>query len=51
LHVMIELQDVNSPGSTYVLLYNRTQDFLQGIYSHLASQQIYEVGFMRQVAK
>ena len=51
LQIMIELQDVNYPGSTYVLRYNRAQDVLQGIYFHPASQQSYEVGFVRQVAQ
>ena len=51
LRVMIELQDVAYPGSTYVLAYDRAQDVLQGIYFHPASQQSYEVGFARQVAK
>jgi len=51
LQVMIELQDVNYAGSTYVLRYNRAQDALQGIYFHPASQQSYEVGFVRQVAQ
>jgi len=51
LLIMIELQDVNYPGSTYVLRYNPAQDVLQGIYFHPASQQSYEVGFVRQVAQ
>ncbi len=51
LQIMIELQDVNYPGSTYVLRYNRAQDVLQGIYFHPASQQSYEVDFVRQVAQ
>lgn len=51
LQVMIELQDVNYPGSTYVLRYNRAQDVLQGIYFHPASKQSYEVGFVRQVVQ
>jgi hypothetical protein len=51
VQVMIELQDVGYPGSTYVLRYKRAQDTLQGIYFHPASQQSYEVGFVRQIAK
>lgn len=51
LQVMIELQDVNYLGSTYVLAYDRAQDVLQGIYFHPASQQSYEVSFFRQVAQ
>ena len=48
---MIELQDVNYPGSTYVLSYDRPQDLLRGIYFHPVSKQSYEVGFVRQVAQ
>jgi hypothetical protein len=48
VQVMIELQDVNYPGSTYVLSYDRTQDILEGIYFHPATKQSYEVGFVRQ---
>ena len=51
VQVMVELQDVNYLGSTYVLRYDRAQDVLQGIYFHPASKQSYEVGFVRQVAQ
>ena len=51
LQIMIELQDVNYPGSTYVLSYDRPQDILLGIYFHPESKQSYEVGFVRQVAQ
>ena len=51
VQVMIELQDVNYPGSTYVLSYDRTRDILEGIYFHPATKQSYEVGFVRQVAQ
>jgi len=51
VQVLIELQDVNYPGSTYVLSYDRTQDMLKGIYFHPVSKQSYEIGFVRQVAK
>lgn len=49
VHVLIELQDVNYPGSTYVLSYDRVQDTLKGIYFLPASKQSYAVGFVRQV--
>jgi hypothetical protein len=49
LQILVELQDVNYPGSTYVLSYDRPRDLLQGIYFHPASKQSYEVGFVRQV--
>lgn len=48
LKVMVELQDVNYPGSTYVLAYDRGQDLLKGIYYHPESRQTYEIGFVRQ---
>jgi len=51
LQVMIELRDVNYPGSTYVLAYDRTQDLLRGIYYHPATQQTFEVGFVRQTGQ
>ena len=51
VQVMIELQDANYPGSTYVLSYDRSQDLLKGIYFHPATKQSYEVGFVRQVAQ
>lgn len=50
LQVMIELRDVNYPGSTYVLAYDRAQDLLRGIYFHPATRQTFEVGFVRQVS-
>ena len=49
VQVMVELQDVNYPGSTYVLSYGHTRDILEGIYFHPATKQSYEVGFVRQV--
>lgn len=51
VQVLVELQDVNYPGSTYVLTYDRTHDLLEGIYFHPVSKQSYEVGFVRQVAQ
>jgi hypothetical protein len=51
LQVMIELQDVNYPGSTYVLAYDREQDRLLGIYFLPASRQTFEVEFVRQVVR
>jgi len=51
VRIMIELQDVNYSGSTYVLSYDRSQDLLEGIYFHPVSKQTYEVRFVRQVTK
>ena len=48
VQVLIELQDVNYPGSTYVLTYDRPQDLLKGIYFHPVSKQSYDVTFVRQ---
>ena len=48
VQILIELQDVNYPGSTYVLAYDRQQDLLRGIYFHPVSKQSYEVTFVRQ---
>jgi hypothetical protein len=50
VQVMVELQDVNYPGSTYVLSYDRAQDILEGIYFHPESKQSYPVSFVRQQA-
>jgi hypothetical protein len=48
VQVMIELQDVNYPGSTYVLSYDRTHDLLEGIYFHPKTKQSYPVSFVRK---
>ncbi len=49
VQILIELQDANYPGSTYVLSYDRSQDLLEGIYFHPVSKQSYEVTFVRQL--
>jgi hypothetical protein len=48
VQVMIELQDVNYPGSTYVLSYDHTRDLLEGIYFHPETKQSYPVSFVRK---
>jgi hypothetical protein len=48
VQIMIELQDVNYPGSTYVLSYDRSQDLLEGIYFHPVSKKSYPVSFVRK---
>jgi len=48
LEVFIELRDVNYPGSTYTLVYDRVNDRLQGIYYQAVARQNYEVVFVRQ---
>jgi len=45
--VIIELQDVNYPGSTYTLVYVPERDLLAGIYYQALQQQSYEVYFER----
>jgi hypothetical protein len=50
-YVMIELQDVDYDGSTYLLYYDRQQDALQGIYTHGASGQRFQVSFSRQASR
>jgi len=47
LHVLIELQDVNYPGSTYFLAFVRDQDILHGIYYLPQNGQQFEVAFTR----
>ena len=47
LEVFIELRDVNYPGSTYTLTYDREKDRLQGVYFQAAMKQYFAVGFVR----
>ena len=47
LQVFVELRDVNYPGSTYTLVYNRTQNVLQGIYYQATMGQRFDVVFAR----
>lgn len=51
VQIMVELQDINYPGSSYVLTYDRKQDILQGVYFQAATKKSYKVGFVRQVAQ
>ena len=45
--IMIELRDVNYPGSTYELVYDPQRDQLIGIYFQAVEQQHFEVNFTR----
>ena len=45
--VLVELRDVNYPGSTYNLVYEPTSDLLKGIYFQAALKQEFEVFFER----
>ena len=47
LLLLVELRDVNYPGSTYMLAYQPGQDVLIGSYHQPAVGQTYEVGFLR----
>ena len=51
LQVMVELRDVNYPGSTYFLAYDQGHDRMSGYYFHPVSQQTFEVEFVRQTAR
>jgi hypothetical protein len=45
--LVVELRDVNYPGSTYTLAYEPGQDALMGTYYQPALGQTYEVEFRR----
>src|SRR6266481_9853625 len=45
--VFIELRDLNYPGSTYTLTYDRESDQLKGVYYQALQQQRFEVVFER----
>ena len=45
--VFVELQDVNYPGSTYTLIYDRENDLLRGVYYQATQQQEYQIEFER----
>ena len=47
LEVFVELRDVNYPGSTYTLTYDRAMELLMGVYFQAATQQKYDVAFRR----
>lgn len=48
IYVMVELRDVNYPGSRYVLSYDEKNDFLTGVYFNAAYQQSFEIYFERK---
>ena len=45
--LFVELQGVGYPGSTYELVYDRSNDVLIGIYFQAAMQQRFDVVFVR----
>lgn len=51
IELFVELRDVNYPGSTYTLTYDRTNDYLSGVYFQAVHQQNFEVAFVREQAE
>lgn len=51
LEVFVELRDVNYPGATYKLTFDRTTDRLSGVYFQPALQQSFQVAFVREQAE
>ena len=47
IKVLVELRDVNYPGSAYTLAYDPTADQLRGVYFQAVEQQRYEIQFVR----
>lgn len=47
IKVLVELRDVNYPGSTYTLGYDSSADQLKGVYFQAVEQQQYEIYFAR----
>ena len=46
--LLVELRDVNYPGSTYRLWYDAGRDTLEGTYFQAVQQETYDVAFARQ---
>jgi hypothetical protein len=46
--LFVELRDVNYPGSTYRLIYDRGRDMLTGTYFQALQQQTFDVEFVRR---
>jgi hypothetical protein len=47
IRVMVELRDVNYPGSTYNLRYDPKTDRLKGTYFQAVERQTYDIEFVR----
>jgi hypothetical protein len=47
IRIMVELRDVNYPGSTYNLEYDAKADRLKGTYFQAVERQTYDVQFVR----
>jgi uncharacterized protein (DUF2147 family) len=48
LSLLVELSDVNYPGSIYRLVYDPARDILAGTYFQAVQQQTFEVFFVRR---
>ena len=48
IQVVVELRDVNYPGSTYTLIYDPEQDRLNGYYYQAALKGTFDVVFVRK---
>ena len=48
IQVLVELQDVNYPGSTYKLLYDPEHDRLVGYYYQAVTKETFDVFFVRK---
>jgi hypothetical protein len=48
LVIIVELQDVNYPGSRYALEYIEAEDVLAGVYYQAVDKENFEVEFVRQ---
>lgn len=48
LELFVELRDINYPGSTYTLTYDRANDILQGTYFQATMRETYQVVFARE---
>jgi hypothetical protein len=46
--LVVELRDLNYPGSTYRLWYDAGRDTLEGTYYQAVQQETYDVAFVRQ---
>jgi hypothetical protein len=51
LEVFVELRDVNYPGATYTLTFDRATDRLSGVYFQPALQQSFQVACAREQAE
>ena len=47
LTVVVELRDVNYPGSTYTLQYDPASDRLKGTYFQAVEKQTFAIEFLR----